>query len=542
MIVYTPAANRKLSLFSTPFDNHLSADNRWVRMESLVPWDEMAKVFLNSMSAGQGRPSVDLRIVLGVLMVKHIEGLSDERAIEYVQENIYAQFFIGLSSFQTDPVFVPHLLVTIRKRLSEAGARQLNDLLISAAAAAKAIKHRKKPSDNSPPPSPPKSGEGQSIDNEPGKISSEATSEPTTPASNRGTLIVDATVAPSHIAYPTDARLLNDCRLITERLIDALYETDRSAWPRKPRTYRREATKRYLSFSKKRRKTKKEIRRAAGRGLNYLRRNLKTISTMLDLLEASGASCPWSFALRRQYWIVQEIYRQQAEMHRDRRRRVDNRIVSARQPHVRPIKRGKGGGKNTEFGPKINASVTEGFTRADQIDFNAFNEANHLIAQVEGYKARFGYYPGRVLADKIYWTRENRKWLKERNIHAGGVPLGPKRKRSKYEKERDRKRNNQRSEVEGKFGEAKERYGMKELYTRLPQTTKAEISLIFLAMNLVHYARQVASRYFEPYLMACGALQRSIMDILGNYLNATRWMLCAEPKIKTHIAVGRGSF
>ena len=60
----------------------------------------------------------------------------------------------------------------------------------------------------------------------------------------------------------------------------------------------------------------------------------------------------------------------------------------------------------------------------------------------------------------------------------GGVALGPKRKRSKYEKERDRKRNNQRSEVEGKFGEAKERYGMKELYTRLPQTTKAETSLI----------------------------------------------------------------
>ena len=263
---------------------------------------------------------------------------------------------------------------------------------------------------------------------------------------------------------------------------------------------------------------------------------------MLDLLEASGASCSWSFALRRQYWIVQEIYRQQAEMHRDRRRRVDNRIVSVGQPHVRPVKRGKGGSKNTEFGPKINASVTEGFTRADQIDFNAFNEANHLIAQVEGYKARFGYYPGRVLADKIYWTRESRKWLKERNIHAGGVPLGPKRKRSKYEKERDRKRNNQRSEVEGKFDEAKERYGMKELYTRLPQTTKAEISLIFLAMNLVHYAREVANRCFEPGLIICGALQRSIMEILGNYLNSIAWTLCGEPKTANHIAVGRRSF
>lgn len=541
MIIYTPAANRKLSLFTTPFDQHLSANNRWVRMEALVPWDEMAKVFFNSMSASQGRPSVDLRIVLGVLMVKHIEDLSDERTIEYVQENIYAQFFVGLSSFQTEPVFVPHLLVTIRKRLSEAGARQLNDLLISAAAAAKAIKHRKKPSDGAAPPDPPKEVP-QNADSEVDTSLSEEPAKSELPVANRGTLIVDATVAPLHIAYPTDSNLLNDCRLITERLIDCLYEADRSLWPRKPRTYRREATGRHLSFSKKRRKTKKDIRRAVGRGLNYLRRNLKTITAMLDVLEASDRSCPWSFALRRQYWIVQEIYRQQNEMHRDRRRRVDNRIVSVHQPHVRPIKRGKGGSKNTEFGPKINASVTEGFARADQIDFSAFNEANHLVSQVKSYRDRFGYYPGRVLADQIYWNRKNRKWLKERNIHIGGVPLGPKRERSKYEKERDRKRNNQRSEVEGKFGEAKERYGMKELYTRLPQTTKAEVSLIFLAMNLVRYAGVIADRCFDLYLIAYQSLRCTVRVVICEWFNSTAWILCSEQRVTDYAVVNGKSF
>ena len=93
-------------------------------MADLVPWDKLAGVFLASMSQGEGRPSVDLRIVLGVLLVKHIEDLSDERTIEYIQENIYAQYFVGLSSFQVDPVFVPHLLVTIRKRLGKKGAAE----------------------------------------------------------------------------------------------------------------------------------------------------------------------------------------------------------------------------------------------------------------------------------------------------------------------------------------------------------------------------------------------------------------------------------
>ena len=91
MFRYTPAAERKLSLFKTPFEQQLSPDNRWVRMAALVPWDDLARIFARSMDEQQGRPSVDLRTVLGVLLVKHIEDLSDRRAIEYVQENIYAQ-------------------------------------------------------------------------------------------------------------------------------------------------------------------------------------------------------------------------------------------------------------------------------------------------------------------------------------------------------------------------------------------------------------------------------------------------------------------
>ena len=150
MIKYTPASQLSLQLFKTPFDQALSAENRWVKMAALVPWDEMATVFLRSMSANEGRPSVDLRIVLGTLLVKHIEDLSDERTIEYVQENIYAQYFVGLTSFQTEPVFVPHLFVTIRKRLGEEGTRAVNDMVIAQARKLNAIRHRARPSDGVP--------------------------------------------------------------------------------------------------------------------------------------------------------------------------------------------------------------------------------------------------------------------------------------------------------------------------------------------------------------------------------------------------------
>ena len=536
MIKYTPASELSLQLFRTPFDAALSPQNRWVRMADLVPWDEMATVFLRSMSVAEGRPSVDLRTVLGTLLVKHIENLSDERTIEYIQENIYAQYFVGLSSFQAEPVFVPHLLVTIRKRLGEQGSKAVNDMLIAQAHRLRVIKHRTRPSDQvppppppPPPPSPPKQ-EAQQPDDEHNKaVEASAKAEDTKPPSspppprNRGTLIVDATVAPVGIAYPTDSRLLAECRRIAEGLIDALYMSDRSLWPTKPRTYRREAKRSEIDFSKKRRKTKREIRRQVKKQAAYVARNVRTLHQMLDRLECEGKRVNWTHTQRRQFWIVQEVLRQQRAMLRDGRRRIDDRIVSVVQPHIRPIKRGKGGTKNTEFGPKINAGLTEGFVRADQIAFNAFNESEGLIDQVEGYRARFGYYPGRVLADKIYWTHANRKWLKARKIDIGGVPLGRKRAQTKYQKEKEQRKNNQRSEVEGKFGEAKERYGMDRLYTRLPQTTLAEISLILLSINLVKLLRQAGDSLFSlfyAYMVTVGALYAAFRRAYSQWVPA----------------------
>ena len=81
--------------------------------------------------------------------------------------------------------------------------------------------------------------------------------------------------------------------------------------------------------------------------------------------------------------------------------------------------------KAVEFGAKLSVSLTgEGFARVDALRWEAFHEGQDLIAQVEAYRARYGYYPERVLADPIYGTRSNRTYLKERGIHFAGKPLG----------------------------------------------------------------------------------------------------------------------
>ncbi len=502
MIKYTPASELKLSQFETPFKQSLSPENRWVKMAELVPWDEMAEVFFDSLSKDQGRPTVDLRIILGAMMVKYVENLSDEDTIQYIQENIYAQYFVGLRGFKADPVFVPSLFVAIRKRLGRKGSERLNELLIRHAHELKLVKHRRNASDG---------------------IAVVAGEEGSQSKRNRGTLIVDATVAPANIEYPTDTALVHKARKISESLIDSLYESAQELWPVKPRTYRREAEKSYVGFSKKRKKAEKEIRKVLGQQIRYLRRNLTTIDKMLDKVEAAERVISWTVQQWRHYWVIQELFRQQDEMYRDKRKRTSDRIVSLDQPWVRPIKRGKGGGKDTEFGMKINASVSEGMTRMDFGSFDAFHEGLGLKEQLEGYKRVYGYYPALVLADKVYWTRENRIWLKERNIAHGGVPMGKRPNRSKYEKYKERAKNNKRSEIEGKFGTAKTKYGMERMRSRLPQTTFASINMIFLSMNLLSIAGKVPGNIlFAVFATLTGAvhnIRHNFSKLFDKYSN-----------------------
>src|SRR5699024_12689600 len=93
---------------------------------------------------------------------------------------------------------------------------------------------------------------------------------------HQGKLLIDATCAPADIAYPTDVGLLNKAREKLESMIDTLH-APLIGKQRKPRTYRTNARKQYLSLSKQRKPGKKTIRKAIHQQVGYVRRNLKHV-------------------------------------------------------------------------------------------------------------------------------------------------------------------------------------------------------------------------------------------------------------------------
>ena len=89
--------------------------------------------------------------------------------------------------------------------------------------------------------------------------------------------------------------------------------------------------------------------------------------------------------------------KQQEEMLKKNTHKVEERIVSLRQPQVRPIVRGKAGAP-VEFGQKLAFAVVNGFTFIDRWSWDNFSEGNTLIESAERYKERHGFFP------KVIWA------------------------------------------------------------------------------------------------------------------------------------------
>ena len=222
--------------------------------------------------------------------------------------------------------------------------------------------------------------------------------------------------------------------------------------------------------------------------LNCLDRNIRYINELLDLLESKKSQFSIPFKQMRELWIIQTLNDQQRQMYQDKSNRCDHRIVSINQPHVRPIVRGKAG-KKVEFGSKPGLTLTDGFVKAQTLEWEAYNESADLIPHVKAYKELYGYYPDLVQVDRIYGTNKNRKWCKENNIRMTVAPKGKSKKLTAYEKKKRRKETNERNHIEGKIGQAKQGYRLNSIKAKLSKTSDAWIGITLFITNLVKFAQ-----------------------------------------------------
>ncbi|MBT3424523.1 MAG: IS5 family transposase [Bacteroidetes bacterium] len=503
MIRYTPESQLTIEGFETPFQASLSPDNRWVKLSKIVPWDKFAGLYISKMNADFGRPGISPRAVLGAMIIKHIEKLDDRGVIASIQENIYMQFFVGLPGFKNEPIFDPSLFVEIRKRIGADSFDALNVALIESISKDKDNKHLSRNKKQDKNRDMDNTGAGENID------------DPKPAIPNKGKLQIDATVADQYITYPTDTGLLRQSTKQCEKLIDILYKLQGKK-ETKPRTYRRKLDKCFLVFSKKRKKTKNEIRKTNRIFLEALQRDIKHINRMLDSFD----KFPLNKEGQKMLWVVSLLYEQQKQMYDNKTNSCDDRIVSIFQPHVRPIVRGKQKLK-VEFGSKLGISLDNGLARIGTMSWDAYNESGDLEKQVEAYKELHGFYPELVQADKIYATNKNRKYLNGRGIRLTASPLGrrkTKNQESYYKKRKRKKEATERNQIEGKFGQGKNGYELNRIRAKLIDTSESWVSAIIFIMNLIciRDMRIIWSVFFSFIDLISGKLP--VFIVVKNYV------------------------
>jgi hypothetical protein len=424
------------------FQGELDAKNRWVILADIIPWTRIEKEYEKNFHVSAGAPAKSSRMAFGALYIKERLGISDEELVEQLRENPYLQYFIGMKDFRKDAPFDPSMMVYFRKRLKPEDIARINEWIHEEHGEAEG----------------PEDGEG----------------------GNKGHMIADATCAPQDIRFPTDVDLLNEVREKTEKIIDRLHGPLVGKEP-KARTYRKKARKAYLRFIKKRRPKEKDVRRALREQLGFVKRNLRHIK------EISGRISLERLTKKeyRDLLVASEVVRQQEYMWREKTKKLSGRIVSVSQPHVRPIVRGKAAAP-VEFGAKISVSLVNGYGFVEKIGWEPFNESGDLAMQIERYKERFGYYPEAVIVDKIYRTRKNREYCRERGIRISGPALGRPIKdkmRSREDIRKNREDEALRVAIEGKIGQVKRRFSLGCIYEKLKTTSETAIMLSFLVAN-----------------------------------------------------------
>ncbi len=158
-------------LFRSRLDQVINMDHALVKLARTIDWGFLAEKFGAVYADGSGRPPLPTRLMAGLAILKHSYNLSDEMVCELWIENPYYQYFCGEEFFQHRLPLDRSSMTNWRQRMGEERLQALLQESLAVATRTGAMK--------------------------PGDLAR---------------VIVDTTVQPKNITFPTDAKLLNRAR------------------------------------------------------------------------------------------------------------------------------------------------------------------------------------------------------------------------------------------------------------------------------------------------------------------------------------------
>lgn len=294
---------------------------------------------------------------------------------------------------------------------------------------------------------------------------------------NQDTITIDATCYESYIRYPTDVKLLQESiSFLFEKQIIPICKSFKI---RRPSLVKYEVLKKdILSFSKKRRKSNRAIKKIIARQLFILSHGLKSLNTLMSKDPRVSGKVDLS-----KIALLENILEQQDFHYKNPADPVKNRIVSLPKPYVRPIVRGKEN-KPFEFGVKVNKIQVGGISIIQKVSYDAFNECNTLKDSVEKTEVLLSKVK-KLGADQIYATNENRKYITEENIVTNFARKGPKPEIDPNSEDRKKLGILRSTGLEGSFGNEKNHFGLSKIKAKSKENELVWLYFGIITSNVV---------------------------------------------------------
>jgi transposase, IS5 family len=125
-------------LFRSKLKNIINMRHELVRLAGLIDWARLEAHFAPYYSEA-GRPGLPIRLVVGLHLLKHIEGLSDEAVCERWERDPYMQYFCGEEYFQHSFPLERSGMTHFRRRVGEQALETLLQETLAAAHRAGAL-------------------------------------------------------------------------------------------------------------------------------------------------------------------------------------------------------------------------------------------------------------------------------------------------------------------------------------------------------------------------------------------------------------------
>lgn len=124
MLTKSQCSNQN-ELFRSRLDSIIDLNKPLCVLSTKINWSALEELFSKYYSKDFGRPSKSIRLMVSLLILKHLYNMSDESVVERWSENPYWQYFSGMEYFQWHLPCDPTELVKFRNRIGDAGVEEI---------------------------------------------------------------------------------------------------------------------------------------------------------------------------------------------------------------------------------------------------------------------------------------------------------------------------------------------------------------------------------------------------------------------------------